>query len=281
MISVGVNGAAGRMGRRLIALVGEADDLELVCAVEPAGSPALGEDAGEQAGVGTSGVAIAEDFSPGLDVLIDFSSPEGTSSALRFCLVHKKPIVIGTTGFSDEQRAEIDSAAHEIPCLTSPNMSVGVNLLFRLAAEVTRALGPEYDVEIVETHHRFKKDAPSGTALRLAEGVAGARRQVLSEVAVFGRHGRPGERGQGEIGIHAVRAGDVVGEHRVIFSSLGERVELVHRAHTRDCFARGALVAARYLVGRPAGAYTMADVLERVGSLRRQGRSGGPKKDIG
>lgn len=268
-IAVGVNGAAGRMGRRLIGLIAEAEDLRLASAVEHAGSPALGQDAGVQAGVGDLGVVVTEEFTPDLDVVVDFSTPEGTLSALRFCLTHKKPIVIGTTGFGEAEKAEIDSAAHQIPCLVSPNMSVGVNLLFGLVAEVARALGSECDVEIVETHHRFKKDAPSGTALRLAEGIARARGRDLSEVAVFGRRGRPAERRPGEIGIHAVRAGDVVGEHVVIFSSLGERVELVHRAHTRDCFARGALEAVRFLVGRPAGRYTMADV------LREQGLGGG------
>ena len=261
VIAVGVNGAAGRMGRRLIGLIVEAEDLGLACAVEHAGSPALGLDAGEQAGVGSLGVAVAQEHDLALDVLIDFSSPEGTLAALSFCLLHKKPIVIGTTGFSDEQRGQIGSASHQIPCLLSPNMSVGMNLLFRLVAEVVRVLGPDYDVEIVETHHRFKKDAPSGTALRLAEGIAQARGQDLSEVAVFGRQGRPGERRAEQIGIHAVRGGDVVGEHSVIFTNLGERVELVHRAHTRDCFARGALTAARFLVGQGAGLYTMADVL--------------------
>ncbi len=149
--------------------------------------------------------------------------------------------------------------------LFSPNMSVGMNLLFGLVGEVTRTLGPEYDVEVVEVHHRFKKDAPSGTALKLAEGAALARGVDLAEVGVFGRQGRPGERPRGEIGVHAVRAGDVVGEHTVIFSSLGERVELVHRAQSRDCFVRGALAAARFLVGKGAGLYQMTDVLEARG----------------
>lgn len=264
-IAVGVNGAAGRMGRRLIGLIAEAEDLKLVSAVEHAGSPALGRDAGAQAGVGDLGVVVSEEFSPQVDVVVDFSTPAGTLSALRFCLAYQKPIVIGTTGFSEPERAEVEAAGHQIPCLVSPNMSVGVNLLFALVAEVARALGPGYDVEIVETHHRFKKDAPSGTALRLAEAIAEARSQDLSEVVVFGRRGRPGERRPGEIGIHAVRAGDVVGEHVVIFSTLGERVELVHRAHTRDCFARGALSAVRFLVGCPAGRYTMTDVLRPEG----------------
>jgi len=253
------------MGRRLIGLIAEAEDLRLACAVEHGKSPVLGQEAGEQAGVGSLGVTVTEEFTSDLDVVVDFSGPEGTLRALHFCLTCEKPIVIGTTGFTDEQRAEIESASGRIPCLVSPNMSVGVNLLFRLVADVARALGENYDVEIVETHHRFKQDAPSGTALRLAEGIARARGQDLSEVAVFGRHGRPGERGRGEIGIHAVRSGDVVGEHVVTFGGLGERVELVHRAHTRDCFARGALSAVRFLVGRPAGAYTMADVLEGKG----------------
>jgi len=194
VIAVGVSGAAGRMGRRLIALIAEADDLRLAAAVEQEKSPALGEDAGEQAGVGKLGLPVSCQFPPDLDVVVDFSSPEGTLAALRFCSRHKKPIVIGTTGLGDQERAQVESAAKRIPCLLSPNMSVAMNLLFRLAAEVARALGPEYDAEILETHHRFKKDAPSGTALKLAESIAGARGLVLGEVAVFGREGKPGER---------------------------------------------------------------------------------------
>ena len=270
-IAVGVNGAAGRMGRRLIALIAEAEDLKLVAAVEEAKSPALGEDAGEQAGLGRLGLPIAREFPPDLDVVVDFSSPQGTLAALGFCSRHKKPIVIGTTGLGDQERAQVESAAKRIPCLLSPNMSVAVNLLFRLAADVARALGPEYDAEIVETHHRFKKDAPSGTALKLAESIAAERGLTLGEVAVFGREGKPGERRREEIGVHAVRAGDVVGEHTVIFSSLGERLELIHRAHTRDCFAQGALAAARFLVTRPPGLYSMADVLQARSSPSRRG----------
>jgi 4-hydroxy-tetrahydrodipicolinate reductase len=249
------------MGRRLIALINEADDMALVSTVEGAGNPVLGLDAGELAGIGDLGVTVTADFSPDCDVLIDFSSPEGALSALQFCLEQGKPIVIGTTGLSDAQRAQVQSAARRIPCLFSPNMSVGVNLLFRLAGEVAEALGPDYDVEIIEVHHRFKKDAPSGTARRLAEEVAGALKRDLADAAVYGRQGTPGERSREEIGIHAVRAGDVVGEHTLIFSTLGERVELVHRAHTRDCFARGALSAARFVVERAPGLYGMSDVL--------------------
>lgn len=273
VIAVGVSGAAGRMGRRLIALIAEADDLRLAAAVEQEKSPALGEDAGEQAGVGKLGLPVSCQFPPDLDVVVDFSSPAGTLAALRFCSRHKKPIVIGTTGLGDQERARVESAAKRIPCLLSPNMSVAMNLLFRLAAEVARALGPEYDAEILETHHRFKKDAPSGTALKLAESIAGARGLVLGEVAVFGREGKPGERRREEIGIHAVRAGDVVGEHTIIFSSLGERLELVHRAHTRDCFVQGALAAARFLVSQPPGLYSMADVLTARSSANSKGQA--------
>jgi 4-hydroxy-tetrahydrodipicolinate reductase len=262
VIGVGVNGAAGRMGRRLIALIAEADDLKLAAAVEQQESASLGQDAGELAGIGKLGLSVSREMPTDLDVVVDFSSPQGTLSALRFCSRYRKPIVIGTTGLGDDERAHVGSAAKHIPCLLSPNMSVAMNLLFRLAEEVAGALGADYDAEIVETHHRFKKDAPSGTALKLAESIAAARGLALGEVAVFGRQGKPGERSREEIGIHAVRAGDVVGEHTIIFSSLGERLELVHRAHTRDCFAQGALAAARFLVNRPPGLYSMADVLE-------------------
>jgi 4-hydroxy-tetrahydrodipicolinate reductase len=261
------------MGRRLIALIAEADDLRLAGAAEQDESPALGQDAGELAGIGKLGLPVSREFPPEVGVVVDFSSPEGTLAALRFCCRHRKPIVIGTTGLGDEERARVASAAKHIPCLFSPNMSVAMNLLFRLAGEVAEALGGDYDAEIIETHHRFKKDAPSGTALKLAESIAAARGLAVGDVSVFGRQGKPGERRREEIGIHAVRAGDIVGEHTIIFSSLGERLELVHRAHTRDCFAQGALAAARFLVGRPPGLYSMADLLHARSTATSKGEA--------
>ena len=180
---------------------------------------------------------------------------------LAEAVVKDAAVVTGTTGLTDEQKAEIEKAAEKIPVLFAPNMSVGVNLLFKLVGEVAAALGDAYDIEIIETHHRFKKDAPSGTALRLAEKIAEATGRDIAKDIVHGREGAVGERTEREIGMHAVRGGDIVGDHIVLYSTLGERVELTHRAHTRDTFVRGALRAARFLVGKPAGMYDMRDVL--------------------
>jgi 4-hydroxy-tetrahydrodipicolinate reductase len=194
-------------------------------------------------------------------VLIEFSVPEASLAHLKLVARSGARAVIGTTGFSAAQRAEIADLAKDAAILISPNMSVATNVAFKLLATMAKALGDEYDVEITETHHRFKKDAPSGTALRMAEVVAAALGRDLDQVAVFGRQGLPGERTRPEIGILSLRSGDVVGEHTVSFGTLGERLELVHRAHNRDTYARGALRAARYVAGRPPGLYSMADVL--------------------
>jgi 4-hydroxy-tetrahydrodipicolinate reductase len=264
MIRVGINGACGRMGSRLVALVNEATDLELAAAVERQGCPEMGRDIGEVAGAGTLGLPLEADLTRDVDVLIDFSKPDATIKRLWCSLERKIPMVIGTTGLSDEQLAQIDKAAESIPILISPNMSVGVNLLFGLAGEVAKTLGEDFDIEIVELHHRFKKDAPSGTALKLAQNISRALGKNLDECAVYGRKGIVGERPRGEIALHSVRGGDIVGEHHIIFSTLGERVELVHRAHTRDAFARGALRAARFIVGKPAGKYDFSNVLKNV-----------------
>ena len=261
MIKVAINGAAGRMGRRLVALVTEEDDMQVVAALEGSGHELVGRDAGEIAGIGPIGVPVSAEWKERADVLIDFSVPAGTMARLPQAVEKGTAMLIGTTGLTDDQRAEIAKAAERIPVLQAPNMSVGVNLLFKLAGEVAAALGDEYDIEIVETHHRFKKDAPSGTALRLAESIAEATGRDLSKEAVYGRHGATGERTRREIGIHALRAGDIVGDHTVIFSTLGERIELTHRAHTRDTFARGALRAARFLAGKPPRMYSIQDVL--------------------
>jgi len=264
MIRIAVNGAAGRMGRRLVALIAEEKDLRLVAALEQAGHPDLGRDAGELAGCGALGVAVRDVWDERADVLIDFSAPAGTMGRVREAVEKRCAMVIGTTGLTDQQKAEIEKASGRIPVLLAPNMSLGMNLMFRLAAEAAAALGAEYDVEIVEAHHRFKKDAPSGTALRLAEEIARATGRDVAKDTVHGRHGRDALRKSGEIGLHAVRAGDIVGDHTVIFSALGERIELVHRAHTRDTFARGALRAARFLAGGTAGLYAITDVLRKT-----------------
>ena len=218
MIRVAINGASGRMGRRLVDLVSHEQGMTVVAALEQPGHPDLGRDAGEIAGCGRLGIPLAADWPASADVLIDFSSPAAAVARAAEGARKGAALVIGTTGLGDAQKAEIAACSKKVPVLLSPNMSVGVNLLFRLAAEVAAALGAEYDVEIIEAHHRFKKDAPSGTALRIAEQIAAATGRNLAKDAVYGRRGSAAERKPGEIGIHAVRGGDIVGDHTVIFS---------------------------------------------------------------
>ena len=259
-----VAGAAGRMGNRIIACLAGLPDLRLVAALEAPGHAAIGRDAGDLAGIGKAGVSVGADATAEITrdrVLIEFSVPEASLAHLRLVAQSGARAVIGTTGFTAAQRAEIGELAKRAAILMSPNMSVATNVAFKLLATMAKALGDEYDVEITEIHHRFKKDAPSGTALRMAEVVAEALGRDLDQVAVYGRQGLPGERTRPEIGILSLRSGDVVGEHTVSFGTLGERLELVHRAHNRDTYARGALRAARYIAGRPPGLYSMADVL--------------------
>ena len=267
MADVVIAGAAGRMGSRLVALVQEEQDLHLVGALEAPGHPALLRDAGDVAGVGKVGIPITADPEGALGrdrILIEFSVPDASLGHLRMAARQGARAVIGTTGFAAAQREEIDRLARQIPIMLSPNMSVAVNVAFRLLGEMARLLGEDYDVEITEVHHRFKKDAPSGTAARMAEIVAEALGRDLTAVGVYGRHGLPGARTQREIGIHSIRSGDVVGEHTVSFGSLGERLELTHRAQSRDTFARGALRAARFIAHAKPGLYSMADVLGLV-----------------
>jgi 4-hydroxy-tetrahydrodipicolinate reductase len=262
-----VAGAAGRMGNRIIACLAGVPDLRLVAALEAPGHAAIGRDAGDLAGIGKAGVSVGADAAAEITrdrVLIEFSVPEASLAHLRLVAQSGARAVIGTTGFTAVQRAEIGELAKRAAILMSPNMSVATNVAFKLLATMAKALGDEYDVEITEIHHRFKKDAPSGTALRMAEVVAEALGRDLDQVAVYGRQGLPGERTRPEIGILSLRSGDVVGEHTVSFGTLGERLELVHRAHNRDTYARGALRAARFIAGRPPGLYSMADVLGLV-----------------
>jgi len=256
-----VNGAGGRMGRRIIALAAEDDALAVVAAFERPDHPDLGKDAGALAGVGELDVPLAARSDVAADVAVDFSHADSALEMIDWCAAHGIGIVVGTTGLGEEGIRRLEAAAKRIPCLMAPNMSVGVNVLFGIVGEVARALGDAYEVEIVEAHHNRKKDAPSGTALGLGERVAEGLGRRLDDVAVHGRQGMVGERTRKEIGFHAVRAGDIVGEHTVIFGSLGERVEVRHIATSRDIFVRGALRAARFLAGKPAGRYTMADVL--------------------
>ncbi|PID42988.1 MAG: 4-hydroxy-tetrahydrodipicolinate reductase [Proteobacteria bacterium] len=261
---VAVIGAAGRMGKVLVEAVQLAEGVTLGAAIVSPDSSLVGADAGEVAGIGKVGVEIRPSLESALDsfdVLIDFTSPELTMNNIATCQKAGKRIVIGTTGLDDDQKSRLADAARFVPIVFSPNMSVGVNLslkLLRLAAEV---LGNDVDIEIIEAHHRHKKDAPSGTALRMGEEVADALGRDLAECAVYGREGVAGERDRKTIGFETIRAGDIVGEHTVLFAGLGERLEITHKASSRMTFAKGAVRAAGWLGDKPAGLYDMQDVL--------------------
>lgn len=264
MVRVVVTGACGRMGGHIIRMVRPEEGLALAGATERAGFPA-GLDAAAAAGLPPSGIPVTTDLADalarGADVVVDFTTFEASAAHAETCASRGVAIVIGSTGFTKEARARVEAAAGKVPVVLSPNMSVGVNVLFALVGEAARILGDAYDVEIVEMHHKKKKDAPSGTAVRLAEVAAEALRRDPAKDLAFARHGMIGERPPGEIGVQALRGGDVVGEHTVYFVGEGERLELTHRATSRDQFARGAVRAARWVMGKPAGLYTMADVL--------------------
>ncbi|HWP34811.1 MAG TPA: 4-hydroxy-tetrahydrodipicolinate reductase [Thermodesulfobacteriota bacterium] len=261
-----VTGAAGRMGSRLIARLHEAGDFRLVGALERPGHPELGRDAAARLGLPPAGVALAASLPEATwraaDVVLDFSSPEGTLAVLAAAAGGPRAFVIGTTGFTPAQREEVRRHAAAVPVVLAPNMSVGVTLLLSVVEDLARRLA-DYDVEIVEAHHRHKKDAPSGTALALGQAAARGRGVAFETAAVFGRHGITGERPAGAIGLAAVRGGDLIGEHAVYFLGPGERIELIHRAHSRDTFAAGALRAARWATapGRRPGLYDMRHVL--------------------
>lgn len=264
MTDVVVAGAAGRMGSRIVACLQGDADLKLGAALEMAGHAALGSDAGELAGIGRVGVTLTADARAALvrdRMLIEFSVPGATLDHLELAAATGARAVIGTTGFSPAQREHIAVLARRTAIMVAPNMSVGVNVVYQALALVAKALGDDYDVEVTEIHHRFKKDAPSGTALKMAEVVADALGRDLAKVAVYGREGLTGERTQKEIAVMSLRSGDVVGEHTVSFGTLGERIEITHRAHSRDTFARGALRAARWLATRDPGLYSMQNVL--------------------
>ena len=264
MIKLTVCGAAGRMGSRIIALLKDYPEIKLVGAVESKDNPRLGNDAGVVAGIGQLGIKIVDEIEKVIDntdIAVNFTNPEATIEHLKIVKEYKKSIVIGTTGFDNNQISLIQETSKEIPIVLSPNMSIGVNLLFKILKDVAKVLGDDYDVEIIEVHHRMKKDAPSGTAIKMAKVISEALGRNFDEVAVYARKGIIGERTKKEIGIQTVRAGDIVGEHTVIFGGLGERIEIVHKASSRDTFARGALKAVLWLYGKPAGLYDMGDVL--------------------
>ncbi len=261
--TIAIAGASGRMGQMLIEAVRAADDCRLGGALDMAGSPALGQDAGAFSGQST-GVAITSDLQQGLkgcNVLIDFTRPEGTLAHLHVCRALGVSAVIGTTGFSDAQKAEIAEAAKDIAIVMAPNMSVGVNVTLKLLEMAAKALSTGYDIEIVEAHHRHKVDAPSGTALKMGEVIADALGRDLKECAVYERYGVTGERDPSSIGFATIRGGDIVGDHTVLFAGTGERIEISHKSSSRATYAQGSLRAARFLAGRTAGLYDMFDVL--------------------
>jgi len=252
------------MGRRVIDLVQADPELELVGAITHRTHAALGRDAGEVAGIGPTGVVLEHDCTRALaqaHVIIDFSVADAALAYIRLAAAHTKAIVVGTTGFTASQREEIGHLSQRMRCFMAPNMSVGVNVMFQIVQQLVTVLGPDYDIEILEAHHRTKIDAPSGTALRLAAIIAEARAQKLDDVAVYGRRGMIGQRSDAEIGIQVIRAGEIVGEHTVLFGGPGERLELVHRSQSRDTFARGALRAAKWVLQQPVGLYSMEDLL--------------------
>ncbi len=264
MVRAIVAGAGGRMGGRIIAIINQTDGIELAAAFERPDSPVVGKDAGLVAGLEKLGVKIEDDLDAVIDkgdVIIDFTFHEASVRHAQKASEKGRAMVIGTTGFSADEYKALDEYSNRFPLVLAPNMSVGVNLLYKLLETAATVLGDDYDVEIIEAHHRMKKDAPSGTALQLGRVVAKALGRNFDEVAVFERHGLIGERSKKEIGIQTIRAGDIVGEHTVLFGGIGERIEIIHRASSRDTFAKGAVRAALWIVGKPAGRYSMQDVL--------------------
>lgn len=265
MLDIAVTGAAGRMGRNLIESCTENSNSQLGAAIEHESSPFLGLDAGEMAGVGTLDVTVVSqlaEVSDNFHTLIDFTRPEVTLNNLKFCVANGKNIIIGTTGFNDQQKQQIREAAKSIAVVFAPNMSVGVNLCFKLLDIAARVLGDNVDIEVIEAHHRHKIDAPSGTALRMGEVVADALGRNLDDCAVYGRQGVTGERERKTIGFETIRAGDIVGDHTVLFADIGERVEITHKASSRMTFANGAIRAALWLQDKNNGLYDMQDVLD-------------------
>ena len=264
MTRIAVTGVAGRMGKTLVEACNLAENAELTSAIERPGSSVIGADAGEIAGLGKNNVAIVDDLEKivdSFDVLIDFTTPESTLKNLAVCRMAGKRLVIGTTGLSDTDKQQIQDAAKDIAIVFAPNMSVGVNLCLKLLDIAARVMNEDIDIEIIEAHHRHKVDAPSGTAIAMGEVVARALGRDLKDCAVYGREGRTGERDRTTIGFETIRAGDIVGEHTVMFAGIGERVEITHKASSRMTFAKGAVFAAKWLMNNEKGLFDMQDVL--------------------
>ena len=265
MVKIAVVGAAGRMGKILIEACAESDDVKLSVATEHPDSSLIGADAGEVAGVGKNGVIIStslNDAANDFDVLIDFTRPVPTLNHLDWCVKKNKSIVIGTTGFSDDEKAQIETAGKQIPIVFAANFSVGVTLSLKLLEIAAKTLGDSVDIEIIEAHHRHKVDAPSGTALKMGEVIADTLDRDLAEHGVYCREGVTGERARKDIGFQTIRAGDIVGEHTVMFADIGERIEITHKASSRMTFAKGAVRSAAWVIDKSAKVYDMQDVLE-------------------
>jgi 4-hydroxy-tetrahydrodipicolinate reductase len=261
-IKIVVIGAAGRMGSRIMQLAAESGEFEIHGAIEVQGHPNIGKQISLTGASGSVNIVLSDVFpSTDVDVAIDFSLPDAADKTIDSCLENNVALVLGTTGLNEKHKEKIRSASKKIPILYATNMSVGMNVLFDLVGKVASKLGPEYDIEIIEQHHRFKKDAPSGTALTLAENICRHTGRDFPESVVQGRYGKDAIRQKGTIGIHAIRAGDITGIHSVVFGTLGETVTLNHSANSRDTFIRGALRAAKWIVGRKPDLYAMADVL--------------------
>lgn len=256
-----ISGAAGRMGRRIVALAIDSENFEIISAKDRTDHPDFGRDAGLLANLLELGVKVEDKYKPGADVVIDFSLPEAVQETIDYCIDQKAALVMGTTGLSDDQLQNLESASKRIPVIYGTNMSVGMNVLFSLVGKVANLLGEDYDIEIVEEHHRFKKDSPSGSALTLAENICSETGRPYPGSLVHGREGKDAVRKQGQIGMHAVRCGDITGVHSVMYSTLGETITINHRASNRDNFVRGAIRAAAWLAGKKPGWYSMMDVL--------------------
>lgn len=264
MVKIAVAGATGKMGARITALSSEYEGLKLTGAFERKGHKDIGKDIGSIVGIGETGVILKDnilDVLDNADIVIDFTSIPATIENAKSASAKGKAMVIGTTGFNKDEFALLKENTKGIPCVIASNMSLGVNLLLKVLADVASTLGDDYDIEIIEAHHRLKKDAPSGTAMKMAEVLANSVNRNLDDVAVYARKGIIGARTEKEIGIQTIRAGDIVGEHTIIFGGLGERIEITHKASSRDTFARGALKAALWVAGKKAGIYDMQDVL--------------------
>ena len=264
MINIAITGAGGRMGKTLIEAITNSDGIQLTAAIENTESALIGADVGELSGVGLNNIQVVGSLSDvinSFDVLIDFSTPTSTASNAEVCLAHKKKMVVGTTGLTEEQSQLVNSASQGIAICMASNFATGVNLCFKLAEIAAGVLGDDADIEISEAHHKDKVDAPSGTALSLGKVVAGALDRDLDQVAIYGREGQTGQRERSTIAFSSVRAGDIVGDHTVLFAADGERVEITHKASSRMAFARGAVRAARWLMGKDSGMFDMQDVL--------------------